>query len=714
MLLRFATCFALAALTACSGSPTATPPPIDRVPLAPPAAVALAAHADADHAYLAGGLQDLDKAAERFVSALESLPEPTRTQTQGVISRAKLLEWFGFDPTKRAGWDDIGVDAAAGVFFLMDDRWPGNDAFARQVVVFVHLTHLDHWKALLTRKGAVFAKEGDVETCEIGKMTIWLTPSGQDYALTIPSLKDSAEAHAAALKTFVQVAKVPTNALDKTAGWKAALRDAGRPWMVTWARSQPLAQGVSAADAAHFGKIFPQFAWWLGDGWAFRLGTTAFSHAALHDMFVPEKAAPACAGLIPAEGWGAARLSIHLDKFADGLLRLTPPSTPVEKRMVLAAAVSTALALTGQPPPDVMAAWNGHLCGGLDMATVPTLLNGQGLPNWVLVFGVQDGAKADTMLAALADRAKNALSMPVRTVTVAGRSGYFVQAGPFGITAVRDGERVVLGPSVDALEVALARPLAQSLAGTPMGDALDGRNILGLVVDLATAREMVVSILQARETEEAEAKTLADTFSAVLGTSRLVGMTLRLEDETLAVGPAAVSEGGWSGGTMIGILAAIAIPQFHKYMTRAKTAEARQNLRQIRHAAVLFWQTEHLDRNGKPLPPRFPQTTVVTPGVSCCDAAVDQDGDQRCDAAPNPWLQVGWQELGCQPEGQHHYRYRFESAGTGDAATFVATAYGDLDCDGVQSTYQVVGKLCHGKACKDKFRFDEKETAAEE
>lgn len=714
----------LCVLLACSGSPTGKDSAAARAPLTPPAPVALASHADADHTIIAGGLQDLDKVAERFMATLEALPDATRAPLQNAVSRSKLIEWFGFDPTKRAGWDDIGVDAAAGVFFAMDDRWPvtageASPGSSRHVVVFVRLSNVEHWKALLARRGAVFTQDGALETCEVGKMAFWLTRSGPDYALTPAPTTLTPDAKTAAQQAFLALAAPPSKPLDKSSGWLAAVRDAGRPWLVTWARTAELSMlsggGETTADVLHFTKLFPQFAWWLGDGWALRIGTSPLAHQGLKDMFVPEKPAPSCAALIPAEGWGAARLSVHLNTFTDGLLRLAPPSASAQERMVMAAALTTGLAATGLPPGDVIAAVSGHLCGGMDIATLPGLLSGERMPNWLLVLGVQDGVKADALLAALADRAKNQWSMQVQTATIAGQRGFVAQAGPVGLAVVRDGERIVLAPTAADLNAALTRAPGQSLAGTAMADALDGRSLFGIVLDLRTARDIALSVMQLRQMEEDAAKSIADTFNSVLGSSRMAGMAVRLDDDTVSVGPAGVTEGGWSGGTMIGILAAIAIPQFQKYVALAKTAEARANLRQMRQAAMLFWQTERLDpKTGKPLPPRFPQTTVMTPGVSCCDPAVDRDADQRCDADATPWQQVGWLELQFQPEGQHHYRYQFESAGMGDNASFVATAVGDLDCDGVQSTFQVIGKPCKGKACKDKFRFDEKELAPQE
>ncbi len=45
-----------------------------------------------------------------------------------------------------------------------------------------------------------------------------------------------------------------------------------------------------------------------------------------------------------------------------------------------------------------------------------------------------------------------------------------------------------------------------------------------------------------------------------------------------------------------------------------------------------------------------------------------------------------------QVSDPHYYVYQFDSNGTGADATFTATAFGDLDKDGVLSTFQRTGK----------------------
>jgi type IV pilus assembly protein PilA len=54
---------------------------------------------------------------------------------------------------------------------------------------------------------------------------------------------------------------------------------------------------------------------------------------------------------------------------------------------------------------------------------------------------------------------------------------------------------------------------------------------------------------------------------------------------------------------IIGILAAVAIPAFMKYIRRSKTSEATMNIRKIFDSSVSYYQEEHALRDGTPLPP---------------------------------------------------------------------------------------------------------------
>ena len=143
---------------------------------------------------------------------------------------------------------------------------------------------------------------------------------------------------------------------------------------------------------------------------------------------------------------------------------------------------------------------------------------------------------------------------------------------------------------------------------------------------------------------------------------------------------------------ILAILAVVAVPAFIKYMRRAKTAEAIDQLDKIYKGAAVYYTTPRVEAvNHTRVPCQFPATVAITPTEgTCCNTqgGPDADGDDRCDSDPDSWTDLSWNALLFQMQDQHYFVYGFESAGDLDTATFTASAYADLDCDGTQSTFQ--------------------------
>src|SRR5881227_1048830 len=92
---------------------------------------------------------------------------------------------------------------------------------------------------------------------------------------------------------------------------------------------------------------------------------------------------------------------------------------------------------------------------------------------------------------------------------------------------------------------------------------------------------------------------------------------------------------------IIGILAAVAIPAFMKYIRRSKTTEATMNLRKMYDSSVSYFESEHADTSGNILNKQFPTTQSATPAANaCCSQA-----GQKCAPAPAQWQQATWQDL---------------------------------------------------------------------
>ncbi len=140
---------------------------------------------------------------------------------------------------------------------------------------------------------------------------------------------------------------------------------------------------------------------------------------------------------------------------------------------------------------------------------------------------------------------------------------------------------------------------------------------------------------------------------------------------------------------IIGILAAVAIPAFMRYIRRSKNTEATMNIRKMYDASITYFMAEQSSRNGAILPRQFPVTVPPTPGVKACDGSTSQKIPPNADA----WNANTWQALSFSVEDPHYYQYGFTSAGVGSDAAFTAHAWGDLNCDDVLSTFERVGTI---------------------
>ncbi len=124
-------------------------------------------------------------------------------------------------------------------------------------------------------------------------------------------------------------------------------------------------------------------------------------------------------------------------------------------------------------------------------------------------------------------------------------------------------------------------------------------------------------------------------------------------------------------GAGSGILAAIAIPAFMKYIRKSKTTEARQFVRKMHDGA-----RAHYAETGK-----LPAAVGPTPPLgSCCKGSGD-----KCFPNAKLWDHPTWIALQFSVDDPHFYSYAFIT----DGDSFTVQAMGDLDCDGIYSTFEM-------------------------
>jgi type IV pilus assembly protein PilA len=141
---------------------------------------------------------------------------------------------------------------------------------------------------------------------------------------------------------------------------------------------------------------------------------------------------------------------------------------------------------------------------------------------------------------------------------------------------------------------------------------------------------------------------------------------------------------------IIGILAAVAIPAFMKYIRRSKTVEATMNVRKLFDSSVSYYEGEHADSAGNIVAKAFP--TVGTNPAPAANSCCGQTGD-KCKPATTNFDDNGWASLNFSVDDPFYYWYSYTSSGTDTGAKFDATANGNLDCDGTYSTFSRHGSV---------------------
>ena len=137
---------------------------------------------------------------------------------------------------------------------------------------------------------------------------------------------------------------------------------------------------------------------------------------------------------------------------------------------------------------------------------------------------------------------------------------------------------------------------------------------------------------------------------------------------------------------IIGILAAVAIPQFLDYMNRSKRNEAELNLNAIEKTNT----REFAENSGY-----VPTSEGVSPTATCC--AQNAGGSRRCLADAADWTGPAhptWEALDFAMRKNHLFQYSYTGDATGQ--TFTATATGNMDCDATSVTYTLADATADG------------------
>jgi len=155
---------------------------------------------------------------------------------------------------------------------------------------------------------------------------------------------------------------------------------------------------------------------------------------------------------------------------------------------------------------------------------------------------------------------------------------------------------------------------------------------------------------------------------------------------------------------IIGILAALAIYGVRKYISNAKTAEARQGVGRIAKDASAAYSKEGMAAAVIDLTKTAGINNRLCASVATTEkvpASKDSIKAMKYQSKPSEWQtgtkDQGWRCLGFSMADPQYFMYGYTGPAAADAgkkdSTFKATAEGDLDGDGNLSEFSIGGKI---------------------
>lgn len=131
---------------------------------------------------------------------------------------------------------------------------------------------------------------------------------------------------------------------------------------------------------------------------------------------------------------------------------------------------------------------------------------------------------------------------------------------------------------------------------------------------------------------------------------------------------------------ILGILAAVAIPAFTRYIKRSKTSEATGNLSKIYQGELTYYHNASVN---------LPLASFIA--ASANPSAAPSSGKYAVNSVA--WNSPGWREIGFTLNTPHYYQY----SATADTHSFTALAEGDLDGDSSRSAFARIGTVVQGE-----------------
>ena len=139
----------------------------------------------------------------------------------------------------------------------------------------------------------------------------------------------------------------------------------------------------------------------------------------------------------------------------------------------------------------------------------------------------------------------------------------------------------------------------------------------------------------------------------------------------------------------VSILGALAMYGIARWLRHSKTTEAIGSVTTIAQGACAYYDQSDGNQPAGTRPDAAKAMRHFPPSSRASVPADDADvRGKRFQSAIGDWSTSPWPEVGFKLPTAQYYAYSFESSGSGPSAQASAVAHGDLDGNGVKSTFR--------------------------
>jgi prepilin-type N-terminal cleavage/methylation domain-containing protein len=132
---------------------------------------------------------------------------------------------------------------------------------------------------------------------------------------------------------------------------------------------------------------------------------------------------------------------------------------------------------------------------------------------------------------------------------------------------------------------------------------------------------------------------------------------------------------------IMGVLAAVALPAYSRYVKRSKSSEASLGVGAIYRLQLSYYENTQ-------------ERSASTTFASCPVLPSTAPGSSKYPANVSLWMASSeWNSLGFVLDRPHYYQYQTDGSNTG----MTARAFGDIDGDGVLSTFARTATIVSGE-----------------